>query len=53
LLQATSRCIPSGFLSYSKLCEKLEAAQEFLGHLKPDFIDDIAEFYDPSEEFDA
>jgi len=42
-----------GFLSYSKLCEKLEAAQEFLGHLKPDFIDDIAEFYDPSEEFDA
>lgn len=42
-----------GFLPYSQLCEKLEAAKEFLCHLKPDFIDDIAEFYDPAEEFDA
>jgi hypothetical protein len=42
-----------GFLPYSKLCERLEAAKEFLCHLKPDFIDDIAEFYDPAEEVDA
>ncbi|HUT10334.1 MAG TPA: hypothetical protein VMY42_07555 [Thermoguttaceae bacterium] len=42
-----------GFLPYSKLVERLEAAKEFLSHLKPDFIDDIAEFYDPAEEYDA
>lgn len=42
-----------GFLPYSKLCERLEAAKEFLSHLKPDFIDDIAETYDPAEEYDA
>ena len=42
-----------GFLPYSQLCRKLEAARDFLCHLKPDFIDDIAEFYDPAEEYDA
>jgi hypothetical protein len=42
-----------GFLPYSKLCTTLEAARDFLSHLKPDFIDDIAEFYDPAEEYDA
>ncbi len=41
------------FLPYSELCEQLEKAKDFLGHLKPDFIDDIAESYDPAEEFDA
>jgi hypothetical protein len=42
-----------GFLPYSALCTQLEKAQDFLCHLKPDFIDDIAEMYDPAEEFDA
>jgi len=42
-----------GFLPYSSLCKQLEKAQEFLCHLKPDFIDDIAEMYDPAEEYDA
>jgi hypothetical protein len=42
-----------GFLPYSSLCRQLEKAQEFLCHLKPDFIDDIAEMYDPAEEYDA
>ena len=41
------------FLPYSQLCERLEKAKDFLGYLKPDFIDDIAESYDPAEEFDA
>ena len=41
------------FLPYSRLCERLEAAKEFLLHLKPDFLDDIAERYDPAEEYDA
>jgi len=40
------------FLPYSELCQRLEKASEFLGYLKPDFIDDIAEFYDPEEEFE-
>ena len=42
-----------GFLPYSALCRQLEKAHEFLCHLKPDFIDDIAEMYDPAEEYDA
>jgi len=42
-----------GFLPYSSLCEKLEAAKDFLSYLKPDFIDEIAEFYDPADEYDA
>lgn len=42
-----------GFLPYSRLCERLEVAKDFLCHLKPDFIDDIAEFYDPADEYDA
>ena len=41
------------FLPYSKLCERLEAAKDFLCHLKPDFLDDLAESYDPAEEYDA
>ncbi len=41
------------FLPYSKLSQRLEKAADFLSHLKPDFIDDIAECYDPVEEFGA
>ena len=42
-----------GFLPYSKLCERLEEVKNVISHLKPDFLDDIAESYDPAEEFDA
>ena len=41
------------FLPYSQLCQRLEKAKDFLCYLKADFIDDIAESYDPAEEFDA
>jgi len=40
------------FLPYSELCKQLEKAKDFLCHLKPDFIDDIVESYDPAEEFE-
>jgi hypothetical protein len=42
-----------GFLPYSELCQRLESAKEFLAYLKPDFIDDITDYYDPADEYDA
>lgn len=42
-----------GFLPYSKLCKLLDEHKAVLHYLKPDFIDDITEYYDPAEEFDA
>ena len=42
-----------GFLPYSKLSKLLDDVQHVVRHLKPDFIDDITEFYDPAEEFEA
>ncbi len=42
-----------GFLPYSALCTQLEKAKDFLHQLMPDFIDNIAEMYDPAEEYDA
>lgn len=42
-----------GFLPYSALCDRLDEVKSVLPYLKPDFIDDIAEYYDPAEEFDA
>jgi hypothetical protein len=41
-----------GFLPYSTLCERLDEAKNVIRFLKPEFIDEIAEFYDPSEEVD-
>lgn len=41
-----------GFLPYSKLCERIEEARNVLRFLKPEFIDEIAEFYDPADELD-
>jgi hypothetical protein len=40
-------------LPYSKLCERLEEAKKVIAYLKPEFIDEIADFYDPAEEYDA
>jgi hypothetical protein len=42
-----------GFLPYGKLCGRLDQAKAFLPYLKPDFIDEITEYYDPADEFDA
>lgn len=39
------------FLSYQKLTERLDAAKEFIPHLKPAFLNDIAERYDPEDAF--
>ena len=41
------------FLPYSKLCERLEEAKNLLAFLKPEFIDELAEEYDPEEEYEA
>lgn len=40
------------FLPYSRLCDRLDEVRTVLPHLKPDFIDDISEHYDPAEEFE-
>jgi hypothetical protein len=37
------------FLPYSKLCTRLEEAKNVLSFLKPEFLDDIAQLYDPEE----
>jgi hypothetical protein len=42
-----------GFLPYSRLSKLLGDVQSVVRHLKPDFIDDITEFYDPADEFEA
>jgi hypothetical protein len=42
-----------GFLPYSELCTRLEEVKNVLPYLKPEFIDEIAEFYDPKEEYEA
>jgi hypothetical protein len=39
------------FLPYSKLCEKLEEVKNVIPYLKPEFIDEIAESYDPAEDY--
>jgi hypothetical protein len=41
-----------GFLPYSKLCERLREAKNVIRFLKPEFIDEIADFYDPADEVD-
>ena len=42
-----------GFLPYSKFCERLEEVKNVIAYLKPEFIDEIADIYDPAEEYDA
>jgi hypothetical protein len=46
---ALSRC---GFLPYSELCERLKEAKNVIRLLKPEFIDEIAYFFDPVDEVD-
>ena len=41
-----------GFLPYSKLCDRLKEAKNVIRFLKPEFIDEIAIFYDPADDVD-
>lgn len=38
------------FLPYSKLCARLEEAKNVLRFLRPEFLDEIADLYDPASE---
>ena len=40
------------FLPYSTLCQRLEEGKDLVRFLRPEFLDDLAESYDPSEELD-
>lgn len=40
------------FLPYSALLDRLEQTRNVVRHLKPQFLDDIAETYDPNDEYD-
>jgi hypothetical protein len=41
------------FMPYSILCKRLEEAKNVIKFLRPEFIDEIAELYDPAEEVDV
>jgi hypothetical protein len=41
------------FLPYSALCKQLEEARNLVQFLRPEFLDEIAEGYDPADELDA
>ncbi len=40
------------FLPYSRLCDRLEEAKNVIRYLKPEFLDEIAELYEPEKEVD-
>jgi hypothetical protein len=41
-----------GFLPYSKLCERIQETKNVVRFLRPEFIDEIAMFYDPADDVD-
>jgi hypothetical protein len=41
------------FLPYSRLCDRLDEAKNVIRYLRPEFLDEIAELYDPEGEVDA
>jgi len=41
------------FLPYSALCKRLKEAKNVISYLRPEFLDEIAETYDPADEVDA
>ena len=41
-----------GFLPYSKLRERIEETKNVIRFLKPEFIDEIAEFYEPADDIE-
>jgi hypothetical protein len=42
-----------GFLPYSKLCQRLDSLRDVIRHLKPEFLDDLASYYNPADELEA
>jgi hypothetical protein len=40
------------FLPYSRLCERLEEAKNVVRFLRPEFLDELAELYDPEGQVD-
>lgn len=40
------------FLPYGSLIKRLTEAQNLIRHLRPNFLDDVAEAYDPTAEFE-
>jgi len=38
------------FLPYSRLCDRLDEAKNVIRYLRPEFLDEIAELYDPEGE---
>jgi hypothetical protein len=38
------------FLPYSRLCTRLEEVRNVIKHLKPEFLDDFAQLYEPEAE---
>lgn len=41
------------FLPYSRLCSRLDEAKNVIRFLRPEFLDDLAELYDPEAEVEA
>jgi hypothetical protein len=41
------------FLPYSRLCDRLDEAKNVIRYLRPEFLDEIAELYDPEGDVDA
>ena len=41
-----------GFLPYGRLLHRLREADAVIAHLRPAFLDDIAQMYDPAEAFE-
>ena len=38
------------FVPYSQLCKRLDDLSSVIRHLRPEFLDDIAEAYDPAND---
>jgi hypothetical protein len=41
-----------GFIPYSRLCRCLDQHKTMIRYLKPEFLDDITEYYDPRADID-
>lgn len=41
-----------GFIPYSRLCARLEEVRNVVSDLRPEFIDKVADFYDPVEDYE-
>jgi hypothetical protein len=50
---AGQQYLPGSVTEPSKLCQRLDCLEDVIRHLKPEFLDDIAAFYDPADELEA